>query len=180
MIASPVDGRTVAKNVQPSQLTSPPSAVFFQHLGACRRRTPRTCVDLKAPKDAPHPRPLRLPTPPSPLWAPRRSPSACAEKTLKIDVEDIKNSSLQPSLDSHPYVFANVSAQTSMALVDARAASLGCLQVQKAGRGDPRPHIADPRCRRDADHRRHRRAPPPLLPISRSMPTATAEGPMPI
>ena len=29
-----------------------PSAFFFQYLGACRRRTPRTCADLKVPKDA--------------------------------------------------------------------------------------------------------------------------------
>ena len=27
---------------------------FFQHLGACRRRTPRTLVDVKVPKDASH------------------------------------------------------------------------------------------------------------------------------
>ena len=27
---------------------------FFQYLGACRRRTPTTCVDLKVPEDASH------------------------------------------------------------------------------------------------------------------------------
>ena len=59
-------------------------ALFFQCLGACRRRTPRTRAELKVPKDAPHPRPLRATIRPSP---PRRSPSACAEKKVaKIDL----------------------------------------------------------------------------------------------
>ena len=29
--------------------------LFLQRLGARRRRAPRTCADLKAPKDASHP-----------------------------------------------------------------------------------------------------------------------------
>ena len=61
-----------------------PSALFFQYLGACRRQTPRTRVDLKVPKDA------RLaetfPAVPLPTrFVPRRSPSACAEKSPKMD-----------------------------------------------------------------------------------------------
>ena len=38
-----------------ASLGNPTELCFFkkiQFLGACRRRTPRTCVDLKAPKDA--------------------------------------------------------------------------------------------------------------------------------
>ena len=56
---------------------------FVQHLGACRRRTPRTHVDLKVPKDASHPR-LFQRCPPI-RSSPRRSPSACPEKLLKVD-----------------------------------------------------------------------------------------------
>ena len=47
---------------------------FFDYLGACRRRTPRARVALKAAKAA-----LRFETGPS-----GRSPSACAETSLKI------------------------------------------------------------------------------------------------
>ena len=42
--------------------------IIFQYLGACRRRTPRTRADLKAPKDALSPGPFRR----------------CSEKLLKI------------------------------------------------------------------------------------------------
>ena len=56
---------------------------FFQFLGACRRRTPRICVDLRVRKDASH-RVLSDATLRSDL-APRRSPSECAEKLLRID-----------------------------------------------------------------------------------------------
>ena len=34
--------------------SSSAEAFFYQYLGACRRRTPRNCADLKAPKDASH------------------------------------------------------------------------------------------------------------------------------
>ena len=52
-----------------------------QSLGACRRRTPRTRVDLKVPEDAYH-RDLSGATLRLEL-APRRSPSACAEMWLR-------------------------------------------------------------------------------------------------
>ena len=54
--------------------------VFFQHLGACRRPTPRTCVDPKVSKDV-QPRPFRRPPPIR--SCPRRSPSACPERPSK-------------------------------------------------------------------------------------------------
>ena len=57
--------------------------VFFNYLGACRRRTPRTCVDLKVHKDASLPRPFHR-CPPI-RSSPRRSPSAGAEKWVKMD-----------------------------------------------------------------------------------------------
>ena len=63
--------------------SSRPRAFFFQYLGACRRRTPRSRVDLEAPKDASHPRPFRR-YPPI-RSGPRCSTSACAEKSSKID-----------------------------------------------------------------------------------------------
>ena len=51
--------------------------IFFQYLRACQRRTPRTRVDLKVPRDASHQdlsdANLRFDL------APRRSPSACLE-----------------------------------------------------------------------------------------------------
>ena len=58
--------------------------VFFNISGACRRRTPRTRVDLKAPKDASH-RGLFDAALRSDL-APRHSPLVCAEKLLRIHV----------------------------------------------------------------------------------------------
>ena len=57
--------------------------VFFQYLGACRRRTQRTCIDLKVPKDASD-RDLSDATLRFDL-APRCSPSACAEIFRKTD-----------------------------------------------------------------------------------------------
>ena len=59
------------------------SAFFFDNLGACRRRTPGARVNLKVPKNASH-RDLFDATLRFDL-APRRSPSACPEKLLKID-----------------------------------------------------------------------------------------------
>ena len=53
-----------------------------QYLGACRRRTPRTRVDLKVPKRRVSRRPFRR-HPPT-RSSPRRPPSACAEKLPKI------------------------------------------------------------------------------------------------
>ena len=56
-------------------------SVFFEHTGACRRRTPRACIDPKVPKDASHrdsfDAALR-----SDL-APRRPPSACPKKVVQ-------------------------------------------------------------------------------------------------
>ena len=56
---------------------------FSRYLGACRRRTPRTRVDLNVPKGASC-RDLSDATLRFDL-NPRRSPSACPEKLLKID-----------------------------------------------------------------------------------------------
>ena len=53
--AAPViaDGaREFCATVRTSNIS--PRTYFFGHLGACRRRTPTTFVDLKAPKDASH------------------------------------------------------------------------------------------------------------------------------
>ena len=70
--------------VSPMWTNSDSTIVFFpQHLGACRRRTPRAFVDPKVPKGASRrdlsDAALRL------GLAPRRSPSVCAEK-LQIDL----------------------------------------------------------------------------------------------
>ena len=54
---------------------------FCQRLGACRRRTPRTRVDLRVPKDASRRELSSAALRSDP--APRRSPSACAEESPK-------------------------------------------------------------------------------------------------
>ena len=59
------------------------SLFFSTYLGACRRRTPRSRADVKVSKDASNRDPseatLRFDL------APRRSPSACAEKLPRTD-----------------------------------------------------------------------------------------------
>ena len=60
-----------------------PPKYFFKCPGACRRQMPTTRADLKVPKDASH-RDLSDATLRSDL-APRRLPSACAERLLKIE-----------------------------------------------------------------------------------------------
>ena len=63
----------------------PPSAVFLKNLGACRRRKPRTRVDVMAPKDVSPPETFPMPALRLDL-TPRCSPLACAEKLSRMDL----------------------------------------------------------------------------------------------
>ena len=71
--------RAMAGNVP--QRGESPCSHCSQCLGACRRQTPRTCVDLKAPERCVSPRTSRRHPPiRSRPW---RSPSACAKTLVK-------------------------------------------------------------------------------------------------
>ena len=79
----------VLQGAAPNQAPDPHRDVihnyFFQHLGACRRRTPRACADLKVSQDASR-RDLSDATLRLDLGL-GVSPSACAEKSPRIDLK---------------------------------------------------------------------------------------------
>ena len=111
--------------IAPSHSPSRRVCFFFQYLAACRRRTPRTGADLKVPKDASHrdlsDAALRF------GLAPRRSPSACSEKLLKIGCPAYRGGACSALYCFRPYSSSNAAVASRR---DGVCLSGGCTLFQ--------------------------------------------------